>query len=54
MTDINIRSLDRELKRAMELSNLIHTRSGGQITFHIETLAAFVDAVQLVTGDEHA
>lgn len=55
MTDINTRSLDRELKRGSaellilslleararhgyELSKLIHTRSGGHLTFHIDSL----------------
>ena len=55
MTDIDIRALDRELKRGSaellilslldarprhgyELSKLIHTRSGGQLSFHIDSL----------------
>jgi PadR family transcriptional regulator, regulatory protein PadR len=92
--------LDARLRHGYELGKLIHTRSGGQITFHIDSLypllyrleergwikgawvekpderrrrfykvtpegrrvlakqrktwAAFVDAVQRVTGDEHA
>jgi transcriptional regulator len=92
--------LDARPRHGYELSKLIHTRSGGQITFHIDSLypllyrleergwikgawiekpderrrrfykvtpkgrrvlaqqrktwAAFVDAVQRVTGDEHA
>jgi transcriptional regulator len=92
--------LDARSRHGYELSKLIHTRSGGQITFHIDSLypllyrleergwikgswvekpderrrrfykvtpkgrralaqqrntwAAFVDAVQRVTGDEHA
>jgi transcriptional regulator len=117
MTDINGRTLDRELKRGSaellilsllegrprhgyELSKLIRTRSGGQLTFHIDSLypllyrleergwikgywvekpeerrrrfykvtakgrrvlaqqkktwEAFVEAVRLVTGGEHA
>ena len=53
MSDINVRALDRELKRGSaellilslldarprhgyDLSKLIHQRSGGQLTFHIE------------------
>lgn len=92
--------LDARPRHGYELSKLIHTRSGGQLTFHIDSLypllyrleergwikgswvekpderrrrfykvapegrrvlaqqrktwAAFVDAVQRVTGDEHA
>jgi PadR family transcriptional regulator, regulatory protein PadR len=92
--------LDARPRHGYELSKLIHTRSGGQITFHIDSLypllyrleergwikgtwvekpeerrrrfykvtpkgrlvlaqqrkawAAFVNAVQLITGDEHA
>jgi PadR family transcriptional regulator len=92
--------LDARPRHGYDLSKLIHTRSGGQITFHIDSLypllyrleergwikgawvekpderrrrfykvtpkgrrvlaqqrqtwAAFVDAVQRVTGDEHA
>jgi PadR family transcriptional regulator, regulatory protein PadR len=55
MTDIDTRSLDRELKRGSaelliltlldarprhgyELSKLIHSRSGGALTFHIDSL----------------
>jgi PadR family transcriptional regulator len=55
MTDVNVRALDRELKRGSsellilslldaqprhgyELSKLIHARSGGQLTFHIDSL----------------
>jgi transcriptional regulator len=55
MADINIRALDRELKRGSaellilslldarprhgyDLSKLIHVRSDGQITFHIDSL----------------
>lgn len=55
MTDIDTRSLDRELKRGSaellilsvlearprhgyELSKLIHTRSGGELTFHLDSL----------------
>jgi len=92
--------LDARPRHGYELSKLIHTRSGGQITFHLDSLypllyrleergwikgawvekpeerrrrfynvtpkgrlvlaqqrktwAAFVNAVQLITGDEHA
>ena len=55
MTDMDIRALDRELKRGSaellilsvlearprhgyDLSKLITTRSGGQLTFHIDSL----------------
>jgi PadR family transcriptional regulator, regulatory protein PadR len=55
MTDIDIRALDRELKRGAaelmilsllearprhgyDLSKLIHARSGGELTFHIDSL----------------
>ena len=55
MSDIDARSLDRELKRGAaellilsllearprhgyELSKLIHVRSGGALTFHIDSL----------------
>jgi PadR family transcriptional regulator PadR len=55
MSDMNIRALDRELKRGSaellilslldarprhgyELSKLIHTQSGGQLSFHIDSL----------------
>jgi len=55
MTGMNMRALDRELKKGSaellilslldarprhgyELSKLIHTRSGGQLTFHIDSL----------------
>jgi PadR family transcriptional regulator PadR len=92
--------LDARPRHGYELNKLIHTRSGGQITFHIDSLypllyrleergwikgawversgerrrrfykvtpqgrrvlaqqrktwAAFVDAVQRITGEEHA
>jgi transcriptional regulator len=55
MSDIDVRALDRELKRGSaellilslldakprhgyELSKLIHARSGGTLTFHIDSL----------------
>src|SRR5918993_5070896 len=55
MSDINVRALDRELKRGSaellilslleaqprhgyDLSKLIHVRSGGLLTFHIDSL----------------
>ncbi len=55
MTDIDVRALDRELKRGSaellilslldarprhgyELSKLVHARSGGQLTFHLDSL----------------
>jgi PadR family transcriptional regulator PadR len=55
MTDIDVRALDRELKKGSaellilsllearprhgyELSKLIHSRSGGTLTFHIDSL----------------
>ena len=55
MTDIDMRALDRELKRGSaellilsvlearprhgyDLGKLIHARSGGQLTFHIDSL----------------
>jgi PadR family transcriptional regulator, regulatory protein PadR len=55
MSVINVRALDRELKRGSaellilsllearprhgyDLSKLIHARSGGQLTFHIDSL----------------
>ena len=55
MTDMDTRSLDRELKRGSaellilsvlearprhgyDLAKLIYTRSGGQLTFHIDSL----------------
>jgi PadR family transcriptional regulator PadR len=37
----NTRALDRELKRGsaeLLILSLIHTRSGGQLTFHIDSL----------------
>ena len=61
--------LDARPRHGYELSKLVHARSGGQLTFHIDSLYplrrrvlaqqcrtwdAFVEAVRRVTSNEHA